>query len=451
MNYFDLICNRLNENSNKDCIIINNKKFTYKDVYDYCSKIKESINTINGNSSSKILILCNDYFNQICLFIGISGSNNIPIICHYNLPENIIKDMTCKNSIDYIISDKELNFNEVNKMYEFYIYKTHTPQKILTLKNDLIGVLSSGTTGIPKVFFRTYASWCDFYKIQNDIFKINKNSVVFMNGSFSFTGNLNIFLGIMYKGASAVITSKILPRTWINEINKYNVTNIYLIPSKLRLLTNVLNKKNNNIKSIFTTSQLLFEECIKVINKFYTKSDLILCYGTSEVSYISYITLNELNNKPLSVGRPFKDIKVTIENEKIFVDTPYGIESIQYPFCTNDTGYVDDDGYLFLTGRSDDIINVAGIKVSLFNIENAIKSIDSVTECAVINYDDSARTNGCAAFIICHKPMTKNYIYEQLKIKLSPYEIPKKIFFIKEFPLNDSGKINKNALKSKYI
>lgn len=47
--------------------------------------------------------------------------------------------------------------------------------------------------------------------------------------------------------------------------------------------------------------------------------------------------------------------------------------------------------------------------------------------------------------------MTKNYIYEQLKIKLSPYEILKKIFFIKEFPLNDSGKINKTALKSKYI
>lgn len=49
------------------------------------------------------------------------------------------------------------------------------------------------------------------------------------------------------------------------------------------------------------------------------------------------------------------------------------------------------------------------------------------------------------------KELIQKQIYDKLKRKLSPYEIPKKIFFVKEFPLNDSGKINKNALKSQYL
>lgn len=428
MNYFDLIYKKLNENPDKDFIIIDEKKSTYKEVYDYSSKVKEYIDNLNLKSQSRILILCNDYFNQICLFIGVSGTNNIPIICHYNLPEDIIKSMVYKNNIDYIISDKELSLHKYDKTSHFYIYKSNAAEKIMTAKNNLIGVLSSGTTGIPKVFYRTYESWCNFYKIQNNIFKIDKNSVVFMNGSFSFTGNLNILLGTMYECASAVISSKMLPRTWISQIEKYNVTNIYMIPSKLRILSNVLNKRNDNIKSIFSTSQLLLKESIEIMKKFYTKSEIILCYGTSEVSYVTYITLNEMKNKPSSVGRPFKNIKVTIENEKIFVDTPYCIENIKSPFCTNDTGYIDSDGYLFLNGRSDDIVNIGGIKISMFNIENAVKTIDSVTECAAVSYDSPAKTHECAVFVLCNKAVTQKQVYAQLKTNLSPYEIPKKYF-----------------------
>ena len=59
------------------------------------------------------------------------------------------------------------------------------------------GVLTSGTTGQPKPLWRREMSWRDFFDIQNDIFHINKDTKIFLQGSFSFTGVSNMVIAVL--------------------------------------------------------------------------------------------------------------------------------------------------------------------------------------------------------------------------------------------------------------
>ena len=57
-----------------------------------------------------------------------------------------------------------------------------------------MGVLTSGTTGIPRLWFRSFESWYDFFPVQNQIFGISEDTRMFVHGSLAFTGNLNLYL-----------------------------------------------------------------------------------------------------------------------------------------------------------------------------------------------------------------------------------------------------------------
>lgn len=101
-------------------------------------------------------------------------------------------------------------------------------------------VLSSGTTGTPKLIFRTVNSWYDFFEIQNKVFSICSETVLFIQGSLCFPGNLNMLLGALYAGATIVMSKDILSRKKIAEIEKYKVDTIYMIPDKLRVITKIM-------------------------------------------------------------------------------------------------------------------------------------------------------------------------------------------------------------------
>ena len=77
-------------------------------------------------------------------------------------------------------------------------------------KGAIMGVLSSGSTDLPKLLFRTYESWADFFPEQCRIFGLKRDSVAFTEGSMSFTGNLSVFASVLYAGASLVMGEGLL-------------------------------------------------------------------------------------------------------------------------------------------------------------------------------------------------------------------------------------------------
>lgn len=454
MNYFNLLCDIRENNRNKNFLIIDERVYNYNYIYKEIDNIQGILKNSIKFDGYNILIFSKSFYFQVISFFVSNALNNIPIICHHSLSYKLLKEIISKNNINYVISDEKLELNEEEivkdlseEIKHIYVYKFNSKDKILNHKNICFGAFTSGSTNTPKVLYRSYESWTDYFYTQNNIFKIDLKSILFMNGSLSFTGNLNTLLSVLYEGGTIVTIETLSPRRWIKSMKDNFVTNIYIIPSKLKLLSQVVEEEISNIKSIFAGSELLFNDIAHNLKNNFPKSEIILYYGASELSFITYITYEEMNLKPLSVGRPFPGIKVFIKEDCIYVDTKYHVFGVEVPCTVNDMGYIDKDGYLFLQGRKEDIINKNGIKISFLKIEQEIKKIKEIIECAAVSYDNSLKGNEIAVFIITDEDINKEDILNKLKNKLMPVEIPKKVFFVKSLPLNDSGKIDKKKLK----
>lgn len=459
MNYYELLRIKKERHKNKNFLIIDGEKYTYENILSYSEQLGKQI-SLGENIS--ILIYSKNIMFQLISFFAINYSKNIPIICHYNLSKKVLDDILLKNNISIIISDesmdvidlyddnnnevaKKVNFSIFNPKFNIYMYQYKNLINYLD-KSICMGALSSGSTSVPKVLYRTYESWAGFFPIQNGIFNISGESILFVNGTLSFTGNLNSIMSVLYEGGSIVISSGLNCKSWIRTIKQYNVTNIYLIPTKLQLLVKHLKEPVLKVVSIFTGSQLLFEDTARNLKKYMPKSEIILYYGASELNYITYLCYDELIEKPLSVGRPFPGIDIYIRGGKIFVNTEYAVYNATKPYSVNDIGYYDNDGYLIFEGRSDDILNIGGFKVSSTKIENEVKKIPQIEDAIVLPYSDTIRGNQIVLFVITIDKITKKDLLIKMKDNLMKNEIPKKIIFLNSFPYTSSEKIDRLAL-----
>lgn len=311
-----------------------------------------------------------------------------------------------------------------------------------------MGVMTSGSTGRSKLLWRSYRSWADFFPQQNRIFGIDNSTVIFCQGSLAFTGNLNIYLSVLAAGGTIVATEKFRPRHWLEIIKSFDVNTMYLIPSKLLLLAKMVREAEQGVRHIVSGSQSLGRKDAEKLKKAFPRTEITLYYGASELNYITYIKDSEMTEDRTNIGRAFPGVHVSVKNEEIFVDTPYGVEGIAMPFSLKDRGYLADDGSLHFLGRIDDICNVNGMKISAGKVEQALTDISEVTEAAVmaVHRNDA---DSLVAFVAAEKRYSKQELLLLLKESLTEYEVPKQFIYLPELPKNESGKIDRLKLAEK--
>ena len=309
-----------------------------------------------------------------------------------------------------------------------------------------MGVMTSGSTGKSKLLWRDYHSWADFFPEQNRIFGVDEATVIFCQGSLAFTGNLNIYMGVLAAGGTLIVTEKFRPRHWLQLMEQYAVNTIYLIPSKLMLLPKFMSVPNEQLRHIISGSQTMGRQEADKLLKVFPKAEITLYYGASELNYITYIKDKDMTDDRTVIGQPFAGVGISINNEEIFIDTPYHVENITLPFSLKDRGYVDERGWLHFLGRTDDICNVNGRKVSSVKVTTALTDIEGVVEAAVLSRH-IADADVLVAFVASTTSYTKQELVRRLRERLEDYELPKQFIFLEQLPRNESGKIDKLALE----
>lgn len=123
---------------------------------------------------------------------------------------------------------------------------------------------------------------------------------------------------------------------------------------------------------------------------------------------------------------------------------------------TGDIGFMDEDGYIKICDRSKDMLIVGGYKVFSVEVESKLRELNFIEQCAVVGRPDPARPGN--EIVQLHiqlrgKPEVsddrlKQIITDFCREKMSPYKVPKEIFFVNAIPLTSVGKIDKKALRS---
>lgn len=310
-----------------------------------------------------------------------------------------------------------------------------------------MGVMTSGSTGKSKLLWRDYHSWADFFPEQNRVFGVDDSTIIFCQCSLAFTGNLNIYMGVLAAGGTLIVTEKFRPKHWLELIHQYDVNTIYLIPSKLLLLPKFMSEPNEQIRSIISGSQTMGrQEADKLLGVF-PVAEITLYYGASELNYITYIKDKDMTEDHTVIGKPFAGVEITIHQEEIFINTPYHVEEIAMPFSLKDRGYLDEHGLLHFLGRTDDICNVNGRKVSSVKVAAALTDLPGVVEAAVLS-KHVGDADVLVAFVAASASFSKQELVKLLRESLEDYELPKQFVFLESLPRNESGKIDKLALQS---
>jgi acyl-CoA synthetase (AMP-forming)/AMP-acid ligase II len=121
-------------------------------------------------------------------------------------------------------------------------------------------------------------------------------------------------------------------------------------------------------------------------------------------------------------------------------------------FRTGDSGYVDEDGFIFITGRYKDVIIYGGDNVYPDQVEEVIQQIPGILETAVVGIPDPLYGEKPKAFIVTNgtQEITEADVIAYCKERLSAYKIPE-IEFVKELPKNNLGKVKKDVLRKQAV
>ena len=412
----------------KIALIVDEEQYTYGQLYDAIISMEFNntsriinLDQFNDGQKNKVLLIQSlSFVEQLLQWLWGLYKGYIPMVCHNEMDAAYIDELARLISVEGVPTSADF------------------------------GVLTSGTTGRPKPLWRSESSWREFFDTQNNIFHINKDTKIFLHGSFSFTGVSNMVVAVLWSGGTVITTSSLRPNRWIQFIEKYHVDHIYALPTKLRLLVRHCKGKLDSISYIIGGSQVLDRQLMEQLELICPNMEFILYYGASELNYITYCTGKEWLDREGTVGRPFPSVKIAEQNGVIYVTTKHHIEGITDTYTVNDCGYIDSDGYLMFNGRRGDVINKGGYKISIPEMELYLQSLQGVSEVAVITINDEIRGEDFVAYLVLEDNTKLSKIIECIHHERPSVEWPKAILEIPMIPLTECSKVDKRKLKEWY-
>lgn len=315
-------------------------------------------------------------------------------------------------------------------------------------------IFTSGSDGWPKPVELTAGNFISSFKSWNYEISFNNDKIINFLPLHHIAGISAIFRGLLSQSPIHLI-DKFHVESFLENCQKFNPTIVSMVPT---VIYNLL-KTEEGITCLKSFRMILvgggpshksiLETCLThEINIFVT-------YGMTETcSGVSGFWIKKNPDKLGSIGKPFKEMTVSITNtkeefSKICIlgenisNGYFGENRLNHQFFSNDLGRFDEDGFLYLKPLRKDRIVTGGENVNPFEVENVILKIQEVQDCCVMGIEDFEWGEKIIAFIKCSKKLDKMEIIEFCSERILDYKIPKEIIFCEELPRTELGKINR--------
>lgn len=362
------------------------------------------------------------------------------------------------------------------------------PCEQMDAEDKLFILYTSGTTGKPKGIVHTTGGYMvGVTSTMNRVFDLKADDRFFCTADAGWiTGHSYVVYGPLSCGVSELIYDGSFDypekdRIW-QLIEKYHISILYTAPTAIRTFmkwgNEWLNRSNlSSLRMLGSVGEPLNPEAWAWYHSQVGQGNcpIVDTWWQTETGSIMMSPLSGQISKPGSVSFPLPGINVEILDEnnerantgKLVITSPWpsmlrGIQNdaARYEqtywkngiYITGDAATCDDEGYYWLMGRMDDVINVSGHRLGTMEIESALTTFQPVAEAAVIGIADSIRGQAIVAFVVLKDGYNKDPEMEAILKQRAVEEIgsiarPDKIFFIADLPKTRSGKIMRRLLR----
>jgi len=335
--------------------------------------------------------------------------------------------------------------------------------------------LTSGTTGKPKGILVTHRQALLGLEAWVERWGFDESTICLMVAPFFHVVYNPLVLGTHLAGGKSVVLKNLTPRAAMGEVERMRPNAIMGTPAIFTQLLNDRASKSRDLSSLDTIIYGAAPTSVPVIRGLQEKfpqAQLYNCYGLTETcSALSCMSSEDLKGREASVGRAHPKVEVSVrDNDNVAVAQgelgevccrgPHVITSyFNAPEAnatrffddwlrTGDVGYLDEEGFLYLMGRSDDVINVAGEKVYPRDIEHVLFQHPDVHDVAVVGVKNDSKGQSVKAFIV---PRDKSGVdIKTLKrfciTELPAAFVPRIYETLDELPRNPSGKVLRRQL-----
>jgi long-chain acyl-CoA synthetase len=279
-------------------------------------------------------------------------------------------------------------------------------------------------------------------------------------------------------GGSIVLNQKPFLGSVISDIDNYQCTGFAGVPSTYQILINktrFLQQKFPSLRYFTQAGGQLPNRYIKILTEHFPEKMIYIMYGATEATArLSYLPPEFISAKMGSIGKGIPGVTLAVLNHEMqpvkpsetgeilakgdnimkgYYNDPEGTEAVLKNgwLYTGDLATVDDDGFIYIVGRSKNIIKSGGYRISPMEIENEILSLEKFSGCVVFGIPDEIMGEAVVAVIQVPGTVDRHDLSRQIVThcnkRFPSYKVPKKIFLIDEFPLNSSNKIDIAALK----
>lgn len=342
---------------------------------------------------------------------------------------------------------------------------------------------TSGTTGNPKGVMHTHAwGFAHLKTASANWLSINEGDTVWATAAPGWQKWVwSPLLSVLGAGATGfVYHGKFDPKKYLQLLQDEQINVLCCTPTEYRLMAKVDNLADFHLPSLHSAVSAGEPLNREVINTFQRHFDITVRdgYGQTESTLLLGF-LKGMKVKAGSMGKPTPGNEVVLIDEDcnpvpvgtvgdiaIPLDTPALFEGYYKDeartkaaqrgnyFVTGDQATLDEEGYFWFEGRSDDIIVSSGYTIGPFEVEDALVKHPVVKECAVVASPDEIRGNIVKAFVILQDHIDEDTslvktLQDHVKQLTAPYKYPRKIEFVQELPKTSSGKIRRVELRQR--
>lgn len=368
------------------------------------------------------------------------------------------------------------------------ITRGHAPKEALpyTVEPDALAALiyTSGTTGKPKGVMLSHRNILADARANAQVIEaVPEDRFITISPLFHVFGQTNILVTAMLAGASVVLIRKFSPRVVLEAIERYKITFMAAVPTMYLMMLTHLRERKFDLSSLRVchsgAAPMAVETFHEVEEAF--GAPVQEGYGLSEAS--SIVCSNPLQGprKPGSVGLPLQGIDIRIlqedgteapageigelhlqgdivmlgyykrpeETAKTLLEFP-GLREGTW-LKTRDLGYKDTEGYIHIVDRTDDLINIGGVKVYPREIEEVFYQHPAVQAVAVTGVPSTLHHEAIKAFVVLRPelPCGKDELMTFARDKLADFKIPKFYEFVDTIPQGATGKILRKELRER--